>query len=138
MYDINKFMGKCAAATTSGMNTMIRSMGNCKQDGKIAEHEKTVSRCTSEIGSLIVSALDHEDEKVLGVISGNAAIEERYAAILSARKQIEKADKSKIIKKVTCPVCGAKTSSEMHFCGKCGAPLLESDIAVPAEVAAAN
>lgn len=113
MNEVSKFFGKCGAGMASAANSMKRSAANTKQDGIIADAEKTIQTMTREIGNLTVLMLD--GNKTVG-----PDIKERYMAIVEARKTIQAAEADKVYTKVTCPVCGKKTAAGMHYCGHCG------------------
>ncbi len=111
------FMGKCYAGMNSMVTGMKRSNANWKQDGKVAEAEKTIHTMTREIGNLTVVMLD-------GDRSVGPDIKERYAAILEARKVMAEAEAGKNHTKTVCPHCGKKSSAGMHYCGWCGEPFI--------------
>ena len=113
MNEVSKFLGRCGAEMASAGNSMKRGAANTRQDGKIADAEKTIRTMTREIGNLTVLMLD-------GKRSVGPDIKERYAAILEARKTIEAAQSEKVYARVTCPACGRKAAAGMHYCGFCG------------------
>jgi uncharacterized OB-fold protein len=53
-------------------------------------------------------------------------IMERYSAIQKAREEIASLEKEKSVSETKCPSCGAKTSADMKYCGKCGAVICEA------------
>ena len=106
-------MGKCYAGMAGVVRDMKTANTNFKQNGKVAEAEKTISTMTREIGNLTVLMLD-------GNRSVGPDIKERYAAIVEARKVVDAAQAEKVVKHVTCPHCGHKTAAGMHYCGWCG------------------
>ena len=118
----NKFMGKCLAGMSSAANSVKTSMGNTRQDGKIAGLEKEISALTMEIGNLTLLRLD---AGLGGNEPANRPILERYEAIRGAREAIETAEGAKQFKRIVCPHCGAKTSAGLIYCGKCGKRLDE-------------
>lgn len=118
MNEVSKFFGKCGAGIASAANGMKRTAANTRQDGKIADAEKTIQIMTREIGNLTVLMLD--GNKTVG-----PDIKERYFAIMEARKTIQAAQEDKVYMKVTCPVCGKKTAAGMHYCGHCGSLIVQ-------------
>ena len=104
----------------SAGSSMKRSAANTKQDGKIADAEKTIQTMTREIGNLTVLMLD--GNKTVG-----PDIKERYLAIAEARKAIQAAEADKVYTKVTCPVCGKKAVAGMHYCGHCGSLIVPEE-----------
>ena len=122
MNEVSKFFGKCGAGVASAGNSMKRSAANTKQDGKIADAEKTIKTLTREIGNLTVIMLD--GNKTVG-----PDIKERYLAIVEARKIIDDAEAQKVYAKTVCPVCGKKTAAGMHYCGYCGSQIVPGMLA---------
>jgi uncharacterized OB-fold protein len=53
-------------------------------------------------------------------------IMERYSAIQKAREEIASLEKEKSVSEAKCPSCGAKTSADMKYCGKCGAVICQA------------
>lgn len=113
---MTKFVGKCGAGIASAWNSMKRTAGNTKQDGRIADAENEITRLKTEIGNLTVIKLDE------GLQLGED-VQERYDAICAARKTIAAAKASKKHIRITCPHCGHRTSAKMRFCGVCGKAL---------------
>ena len=68
---------------------------------------------TREIGNLAVVRLEAGDEMCPEIM-------ERYEAIKFAKEEISSLQNEKKTSTVICPECGAKTSSEMKYCGVCG------------------
>ena len=108
---INASMSKMARG-------MKNSVENCKLDGKIAEKQKMIKVFTKEIGNLALIRLEAGDEM-------SPEIMERYEAIKVAKEEISVLKSSKKKANVICQECGAKTSSEMKYCGVCGNCLQE-------------
>lgn len=104
----------------SGMSKFSRSMkngvDNCKLNGKIAEQQKKIKVLTREIGNLTIVRLEAGDEM-------SPEIKERYEAIKAAKEEIATLTKERKVSTVVCKECGAKTSVDMNYCGKCGASL---------------
>ena len=110
------FTGKLNAGMSNFAQSMRNGADNCKLDGKIAEQQKRIKVLTKEIGNLVLVRLEAGDEM-------SPEIMERYQAILAAKEEIEMLEKDRKITKVVCPGCGAKTSADMKYCGKCGSPM---------------
>ena len=108
---VNAGMRKMAGNMKNGVN-------NCKVDGKIAEQQKRIKMLTKEIGNLALIRLEAGDEM-------SPEIMERYEAIKVAKEEISVLKSSKKKANVICQECGAKTSSEMKYCGVCGNCLQE-------------
>lgn len=104
----------------SGMSKLSRGMkngvDNCKLNGKIAEQQKKIKMLTREIGNLTIVRLEAGDEM-------SPEIMERYEAIKAAKEEIAALTKERKVTTVVCKECGAKTSIDMNYCGKCGANL---------------
>jgi ribosomal protein L40E len=111
-----KFTKKINEMTTSAINTMKNSAESFKLEGKIAGEEKKIRELTTDIGNLTLLRLDAGEQM-------NPEIMERYAAIEVARKEISEATEEMPVTKIVCPVCGARTAPEMHYCGVCGTVL---------------
>ncbi len=109
-------LGKTYAGTAKAVNGMKTANRNFRQDGKVADAEKTIADMTKEIGRLTVVMLDGHREV-------GPDIKERYMAIVEARKAITAAESEKVRSKVVCPHCGRKTTAGMHYCGWCGEAL---------------
>ena len=116
----------------AGVNSAMKACKNGTENYKIkiaiAEQEKIIEKMVEEIGNLVIIALDNGTEL-------SPAIMERYQVIKEARAVIaeNKVEKPEVIKKI-CPVCGRKSTSEMAYCGQCGAKLeLEPEETTPEE-----
>lgn len=114
------FAGKVNAGMASFTTAMKNGVDNSKLDGKIAEQENKIKELTKEIGNLVILRLEAGDEM-------SPEIMERYAAIQGAQEKIAALEKERKVTKVVCPHCGAKTSMDMKYCGKCGAVMTEED-----------
>ena len=112
-------IGKTYAGTAKAVNGLRSANRNFRQDGKVADAEKTIADMTREIGRLTVVMLDGNHEV-------GPDIKERYMAIVEARKAIASAEAEKVRSKVVCPHCGRKTTVGMHYCGWCGEALSSS------------
>lgn len=112
------FTGKLNAGMSNFAKSMKDGAENCKLDGKIAEQEKIIKVLTKEIGNLALVRLETGDEMCPEIM-------ERYSAIQEAREEILRLEKDKKTAKAVCPNCGAKTSIDMKYCGKCGANMEE-------------
>ena len=110
---MNKIIGKMNAGIGYTIHGMKNASVNCKLDGKICGEEKRIRELTAEIGRLTVKSLD--EKRSLG-----PEITERYEAICAAREKIRKTEQDRIVTKLTCPKCGAKTAAGMRYCGVCG------------------
>lgn len=110
------FTGKANAGMTKFAKSMKDGMDNCKVDGKISEHQKQIKELTKEIGNLALLRLEAGDEMTPEIM-------ERYQAIKKAKEVIAELEKEKKITTIVCLKCGAKTSVDMKYCGKCGAEL---------------
>lgn len=106
--------GKANAGMAKLAKSMKNGMDNCKVDGKIAEEQKNIKELTREIGNLALIRLEAGDEM-------SPEIMERYAAVKKSRELIAELEKTKKISVIVCQKCGAKTSADMKYCGKCGA-----------------
>lgn len=112
------FTGKLNASMTKVARTMKNGVDNCKLDGKIAEQQKKIRVLTKEIGNLAIVRLDAGEEM-------SPEIMERYCVIEEAREAIATLEKERKKISVKCPDCGARTASDMQYCGKCGAEIKE-------------
>ena len=110
---MKNIMGKAYAGTARAVKDMKTANANFRQDGKVADAEKTISAITREIGNLTVIMLDGNREV-------GPDIKERYMAIVEARRIIAEAEAGKVYTKTVCPHCGKKTTAGMHYCGWCG------------------
>ena len=110
---MKNIMGKAYAGTARAVKDMKTANDNFRQDGKIADAEKTINVMTREIGNLTVLMLDGNREV-------GPDIKERYMAIVDARRIIAEAEAGKVHAKIICPHCGKKTTAGMHYCGWCG------------------
>lgn len=117
---MNKIIGKMSAGIGFTMQGVKNASANCKVDGKICGKEKEIQDLTAEIGNLTIRSLD--EKKDLG-----PEIMERYEAVCAARAAIAEAEKDRIVTKITCPKCGAKTTAGMHYCGRCGEKILADE-----------
>lgn len=113
------FTGKANAGMAKFAKSMKDGMDNCKVDGKISEQQKQIKKLTTEIGNLALLRLEAGDEM-------SPEIMERYLAIKEAKEVIAELEKEKKITVIVCPKCGAKTSIDMKYCGKCGVELEEA------------
>ena len=120
------FTGILNAGMANLTATMKYSVDNCKLDGKITEQKTKIKELTKEIGNLVIVRLEAGDEMAPEIM-------ERYAAIQEAKDKIETLEKERKTVKVVCPSCGAKTSMEMKYCGRCGAKMAEGEGAVESE-----
>jgi hypothetical protein len=111
--------GKMNAGMAAFARSMKTGTANCRLDGKIAEQEKKIKILTKEIGNLALVRLEEGDTM-------SPEIMERYSAIQKARKEIADLEKEKSVSDAKCPSCGAKTSADMKYCGKCGAAMSEA------------
>lgn len=111
--------GKLNAGMTNLAKNMKSGVDNYKVDGKIAEQESRIKSLKKEIGNLVMIRLDAGDEM-------SPEIMERYAAIKEAREVIAELESEKVQTSVACPNCGAKTSMDMNYCGKCGTNVKEA------------
>jgi predicted Zn-ribbon and HTH transcriptional regulator len=111
--------GKMNAGMAGFARSMKKGTANCRLDGKIAEQEKKIKILTKEIGNLALVRLEEGDTM-------SPEIMERYSAIQKARKEIADLEKEKSVSDAKCPSCGAKTSADMKYCGKCGAAMSEA------------
>jgi Zn finger protein HypA/HybF involved in hydrogenase expression len=111
--------GKLNAGMADFAKSMKTGTANCRLDGKIAEQEKKIKTLTKEIGNLALVRLEEGD-----VMSPE--IMERYSAIQKAREEIAGLEQEKSVSAAKCPRCGAKTSADMKYCGKCGAAMSEA------------
>ena len=113
------FTGKLNAGMTNLTKSMRNGVDNYKVDGKIAEQENRIKALSKEIGNLVLIRLEAGDEM-------SPEIMERYVAIKEAKEIITSLENEKVKTTVVCPNCGAKTSMEMNYCGKCGASVKEA------------
>ena len=111
--------GKLNAGMANLAKNMKNGVDNYKVDGKIAEQENKIKALEKEIGNLVLIRLEAGDEM-------SPEIMERYAAIKEAREVIAVLENEKVQTAVVCPICGAKTSLDMNYCGKCGANVKEA------------
>ena len=111
--------GKLNAGMTNFAKNMRNGVDNYKVDGKIAEQESKIKALEKEIGNLVLLRLEAGDGM-------SPEIMERYDAIKEAREVIAALESEKVQTKVACPNCGAKTSIDMNYCGKCGANVKEA------------
>ena len=114
-----KLTGKLNAGMANLAKNMKTGVDNYKVDGKIAEQESRIKSLRKEIANLVMVRLDAGDEM-------SPEIMERYAVIVEARKVIAELENEKVHTFVTCPNCGAKTSMDMNYCGKCGTNVTEA------------
>lgn len=112
------FTGKLNAGMASFAQSMKNGTDNCKLDGQIAEQQRKIKGLVKEIGNLAVVRLEAGDEM-------SPEIMERYSAIKEAREKISELEKERKVSCAVCPSCGAKTSIDMKYCGKCGAKMVE-------------
>ena len=110
---MKNIMGKAYAGTARAVKDMKTANANFRQDGKVANAEKTINAITREIGNLTVIMLDGNREV-------GPDIKERYMAIVEARRIIAEAEAGKVYTKTVCPHCGKRTTAGMHYCGWCG------------------
>lgn len=115
------FTGKLNAEMAGFVQSIKNGADNCKLDGQIAEQQRKIKGLAKEIGNLAVIRLDAGDEM-------SPEIMERYVAIQEARQKISTLEKDRKILSAVCPSCGAKTSIDMKYCGKCGAAMEELTI----------
>lgn len=113
------FTAKMNASMAKMAKTMKNGVDNCKLDGRIAEQQKKIKMLTREIGTLTLVRLDAGDEMSPEVMERFEAIKEARAEITDLAGQRKKAS-------IACPECGAKTASDMRYCGKCGADMKEN------------
>lgn len=111
--------GKLNVGMANLAKNMKTGVDNYKVDGKIAEQESRIKSLRKEIANLVMVRLDAGDEM-------SPEIMERYAAIVEAREVIAELENEKVQTFVTCPNCGAKTSMDMNYCGKCGTNVTEA------------
>lgn len=111
-------VGKMNAGMTNFTKSMKNGVDNYKVDGKIAEQENKIKTLEKEIGNLVLLRLEAGDEM-------SPEIMERYVAIKEAKEIIATLENEKVKTTAVCPNCGAKTSMEMNYCGKCGASVKE-------------
>lgn len=109
---INVGMVKAAKCMKNGVD-------NCKIDVKIAEQQKKIKALTREIGNPALIRLEAGDEM-------SPEIMERYEAIKAAKEEMTVLESGKKKMTIICQECGAKTSSDMKYCGVCGTSLLEA------------
>ena len=114
-----KLTGKLNAGMANLAKNMKTGVDNYKVDGKIAEQESRIKSLRKEIANLVMVRLDAGDEM-------SPEIMERYAAIVEAREVIAELENEKVQTSVVCPNCGAKTSLDMNYCGKCGTSVTEA------------
>lgn len=114
------FTGELNAGMSNIAKSVRNSADNFKLDGKIAEQQKKIRILTKEIGSLALVRLEAGDEMCPEIM-------ERYLAICEAKEVIAALEKERKTTKVICPNCGAKTSVDMNYCGKCGTSMKEAD-----------
>lgn len=112
------FTGKLNAGMSNFARSMRNGADNCKLDGRIAEQQKKIKMLTREIGNLVLVRLEAGDEMCPEIM-------ERYNAIKHAKEEIETMEKDRKVTRIVCPGCGAKTSADMQYCGKCGARITE-------------
>lgn len=112
------FTGELNAEMSNLANSIKNSADNFKLDGKIAEQQKKIKVLTKEIGSLALVRLEAGDEMCPEIM-------ERYSAICEAREVIAALEKDRKTTKAICPNCGAKTSVDMNYCGRCGTSMKE-------------
>lgn len=112
------FTGTANAGMAKFVKSMKNGVDNCKVDGKIAEQQNIIQSLTREIGNLAVLHLEAGEEM-------SPDIMERYFAIREAKEIIAELEKEKKRTTIICPVCGAKTSVGMQYCGVCGVELKE-------------
>ncbi len=107
---------KIRAAASGVARDVKNAVASCKLDGTIAAEEKTIEELTREIGTLAIHTLDSGATMAPEIM-------ERYDAVKAARDAIHtaKSEKRAVKVKAACPVCGAKTTAGMRFCGVCGA-----------------
>lgn len=115
------FTGKLSAGMSIFAQSMKNGTDNCKLEGKISEQEKRIKEMTKEIGNLVLLRLDAGDLM-------SPEIMERYEMICEARDRMESYGREKKVTKAVCPVCGAKTSLGMKYCGVCGASMEETEL----------
>lgn len=113
-----KLTGKLNAGMASFTQSVKNGADNCKLDGKIAEQQRKIKELTKEIGNLAVVRLEEGDEM-------NPEIMERYLVIKAVKERISELEKERKVSSVVCPICGAKTSAGMKYCGKCGANMMK-------------
>jgi uncharacterized OB-fold protein len=112
--------GKMNAGMAGFARSMKKGTANCRLDGKIAEQEKKIKILTKEIGNLALVRLEEGDTM-------SPEIMERYSAIQKAKEEIAGLKKEKSASDdAKCQSCGAKTSADMKYCGKCGAAMCEA------------
>ncbi len=110
------FTGKVNAGMKNIGTSVKNGMDNAKIEGQIAEEQKKIKILKREIADLVMVKLDACEEF-------SPEIMERYEGIVKAREQIEELKSSRQISYVVCEECGAKTSKNMQYCGKCGTKL---------------
>ena len=110
------FTGKLNAGMSNFTKSMKNGADNCRLDGKISEQQKKIKLLTKEIANLAILKLDAGEEMCPEIM-------ERYIAIKESRETIATLEKERKITKVVCPSCGAKTSADMKYCGRCGAEM---------------
>lgn len=113
------FTGTVNAGMAKFAKSMKNGVDNCKVDGKIAEQQKKIKVLTKEIGNLALVRLEAGDEMCPEIM-------ERYSAIREAEKMISALEKEKKRTTAVCQECGAKTSADMKYCGRCGSRLKEA------------
>lgn len=108
--------GKMNAGMKSIVTGFKNSIDNAKIEGQISEEEKKIKVLKREIADLVLVKLDACEEFAPEIM-------ERYEGIITARESIEILKSSKQERYVVCEECGAKTSKNMQYCGKCGTKL---------------
>lgn len=114
------FTGRFNAGMSGFAKAMKNGTDNCRLDGRIAEQQKKIKMLTKEIGNLALVRLEAGDEMCPEIM-------ERYVAIKEAREAIAMLEKDRKVTKAVCPSCGAKTSADMQYCGKCGANMSDEN-----------
>ena len=112
------FTGELNAEMSNIARSIRNGADNLKLDGKIAEQQKKIKVLTKEIGRLTLVRLEAGDEMCPEIM-------ERYSAICEAKEVIATLERDRRTTKAICPNCGAKTSVDMNYCGKCGASMKE-------------
>lgn len=108
---------KKATAVTEKAVSQARSLSEmAKLHNQIADAEKTITDCYTQIGKLYATAHPHDYEPEYGdCITAIARCEE---LIGSLRKQLQ--DLKGI---AVCPGCGAEVARDAAFCSACGAAM---------------
>lgn len=114
---IDTFVAKEGETIEAAKERMLKNQETL--DAKMKAEAEKRTQVQKEIANLVMVRLDAGDEM-------SPEIMERYAAIVEAREVIAELENEKVQTFVTCPNCGAKTSMDMNYCGKCGTNVTEA------------